>query len=67
MNKLGQMLIGIGFFAFLISASGIDSGSKANLIVCIVSLGTCALGTWIDGNYVTYDDEDVPGKKRHHR
>lgn len=65
MNKFSQKLTGIGFFSFLVSASGIDSGSKTNLIGCIVSLGMCALGTWIDNNYVTYDDK--PGKKRHHR
>lgn len=67
MNKFGQKLTGIGFFTFLASASGVDSGSNTNILCCIVSLGVCALGMWIDSNYVTYDkDEDIPGK-RHHR
>ena len=33
MKKLGETMEIFGFLGFLLSASGIDSGSKANLIV----------------------------------
>ena len=42
---------------YLLSASGIDSGSKTNLIVLIVSMGVLALGIWIDNEWVDYREE----------
>lgn len=57
MKKLGETMEIFGFLGFLLSASGIDSGSKANLIVLIVSMGVLALGIWIDNEWVDYGEK----------
>ena len=57
MKKLGETMEIFGFLGFLLSASGIDSGSKTNLIVMIVSMGLLALGIWIDNEWVDYREK----------
>ena len=57
MKKLGETMEIFGFLGFLLSASGIDSGSKTNLIVLIVSMGVLALGLWLDNEWVDYREK----------
>ena len=57
MKKLGEVLEGIGLFGFVLSASGLDSGSRANMIVLVGSLAVVAIGVLIDNAYVDYREE----------
>lgn len=57
MKKLGEVLEGIGLFGFVLSASGLDSGSHANMIVLVGSLAVVAIGVLIDNAYVDYREE----------
>lgn len=57
MKKIGEVMEVFGFLGFLLSASGIDSGSKTNIIVLILSMVVLALGIWIDNEWVDYREK----------
>ena len=57
MKKIGEVMEVFGFLGFLLSASGIDSGSKTNIIVLILSMIVLALGIWIDNEWVDYREK----------
>ena len=65
MKKLGETMEMFGFLGFLLSASGIDSGSKANIIALVISLGIIWGGYLLDLNFVSYENDIKP--RRHHR